>query len=182
MPIAIALTVDEEDAGAIRRMWTRLGDAGLESVASNFAYRPHVTLAVLNEDAADRRIEAFARKAAREIGERTPPQRLSLASLAMFPGRPAVLFAAPKPTRALLDLQAALCERAEAEGFGALLHPHTRAEAFVPHVTLCEAVADTGAALDALAGTDWPIHLRLSSLDVARFHPARVLESVALTG
>ncbi|WP_249690335.1 2'-5' RNA ligase family protein [Stappia sp. WLB 29] len=182
MPIAITLTVDEDGAGAVREMWTRLAEAGLESTARNFAYRPHVTLAVLNEDEAGGRVEDFAREAARQIGARTAALRLTLASLAVFPGQPAVLFAAPKPTRALLDLQAALCERAEAEGLGALQNPHTRAEAFVPHVTLCEAVEDIGAAFDALSGTEWPVRLRLSSLDVVRFHPATVLESVPLTG
>lgn len=182
MPIAVTLTIDEEDAGAIRRMWTRLGEAGFASVERNFAYRPHVTLMVLNEDGADGRAEASARKATRQLAQRTAPQHLTLASLALFPGTPAVLFAAPKPTGALLDLQAELCELAEAQGLGGLLHPHTRAEAFVPHVTLCEAVADAGAALEALSGLDWPVRLRLSALDVVRFHPARVLESVALTG
>ncbi|SOC24039.1 2'-5' RNA ligase family protein [Stappia indica] len=182
MPVAITLTVDEEGAGAVREMWTRLTEAGLESTARNFAYRPHVTLAVLNEDETDGRVEEFARAAARELGGQTPPLRLTLASLAVFPGHPAVLFAAPKPTRALLDLQAALCERAEAKGLGAHQTPHTRAEAFVPHVTLCEAVEDVGAALGALAGTEWPLRLSLSSLDVVRFHPATVLESVPLTG
>lgn len=182
MPIAITLTIDEAGADAVRRMWTRLAEAGFDGAARNFAYRPHVTLAVLNEDEADGSTEAVAREAARQIGARTAALRLTLASLAVFPARPAVLFAAPKPTRALLDLQADLAELIEAEGHGARQTPHTRAEAFVPHVTLCEQVDDAGAAFDALAGTAWPLRLSLSSLDVVRFHPARVLESVALTG
>jgi 2'-5' RNA ligase len=121
---------------------------------------------------------ASAALAALEALTGAAPVRVGLCALGLFPGPPGVLFLAPAPTPALLDIHAALIASLPAAG----LHPHYRAGAWMPHVTLAEGVGDPAAAVRALDRAALPLAAVLDRLEVVRFRPVTVLARRPLAG
>ena len=130
-------------------------EAVLAPVTQGLPWRPHLTLAVLDPAAP----EAPLRQATAALATGWEPLAVTLASLGAFPG--GVRFLAPVPTPELLARHAALL----AALGDAPVHPHHRAGAWVPHVT----VADP-AALALL-----PLRVTLVAIELVRFPQARSL-------
>lgn len=178
MPLAVTLRLDDPDAASITAIWEMLLARGLEATRRNFAYAPHLTLAILpdapdEEDAIAETLTGFAGGCA--------PLELTLSGPGIFPGPPAVVYLAPVPRRDLLDLHKNLDDALTARHPGLARAGHYLPGAFVPHVTLCEAAEDPAAAIPALlAGSAWPLRLRASRLELVRFHPARVVAGFAM--
>ncbi|WP_428697209.1 2'-5' RNA ligase family protein [Stappia sp.] len=178
MPLAVTLRLDDPDAASITAIWEMLLARGLEATRRNFAYAPHLTLAILpdapdEEDAIAETLTGFAGGCA--------PLELTLSGPGIFPGPPAVVYLAPVPRRDLLDLHKNLDDALTARHPELARAGHYLPGAFVPHVTLCEAAEDPAAAIPALlAGSAWPLRLRASRLELVRFHPARVVAGFAM--
>jgi 2'-5' RNA ligase len=169
MPLAVTLCLDAASAARVEAMWRALAEAGADD-ALRLGYRPHLTLAVLPEEGAVEAAGDAMRQAARAWGALP----VVLASLGIFPGPAPVLFAAPVPSPALLDRHRALCGLLPAG-----IDPHYRPGAWVPHVTLARDVA--GRLLDiARAAWDGPVAGRLDRVELVRFPPVAVLESLEL--
>src|SRR5437588_2210891 len=126
MPYAIELALDPTSAGAIRRTWRELHDAGITWMARSGA-RPHVTLGIwnsLDRDGTESELTRFAAA--------TSPVGLTLTSVGVFPA--VAVFLAPTVTGELLELHAGFHRR-----FGRLggeSWDHYRPGAWVPHCTL----------------------------------------------
>ncbi len=172
MPLAITLRIDARDAGRISALWWTLIDAGHEAARRNLAYTPHLTLAILEADPA---LEGELAETIADLAADTSPLSLALTGPAFFPGPPQVLYLAVVPSGALLALHRALHDRIAARHGDLARHAHYLPDAFVPHVTLCEAVDDPAAALNAMPAGAWPLVVRASRLELVRFHPAKVL-------
>ncbi|WP_306028517.1 2'-5' RNA ligase family protein [Stappia sp. MMSF_3263] len=178
MPLAITLRIDDPDAASVTTIWETLLAGGMEATRRNFAYAPHLTLAIL-PDAPDEE-DAIADTLAGVAGH-CAPLALTLSGPGIFPGPPAVVHLAPVPRRELLDLHQDLDATLAARHPGLARAGHYLPGAFVPHVTLCEATEDPAAAIPAvLAGSAWPLRLRASRLELVRFHPARVVAGFAM--
>ena len=145
MTQSVELTLDDAADGAVRRLWSRLADAGLpteQRTGSSSSHRPHITL--------------FAGDAiAPEVDDALPEalSGLSLAVrlgglLAFGPRRGAVVLTRQVvPSRELLDLQAEVAARCSADPAG-----HFGPGRWTPHVTLARRVpvAELGLVVQAL--------------------------------
>ena len=172
MPFAVTLRLDDAAAGPVHAMWKALAESGVDDDCLRLGYPPHVTLAVWPDKA---RAEALAAAVDRFAAD-WDASPLALAGFGVFPGAPAVVWAVPVVTGALLARQAAVV--AVVPGTPCL--EHYRPGHGVPHVTLGHAEAP-GRALDALAPL-WrePPLGRLVRLDLVRFRPVEVLRSLPL--
>jgi 2'-5' RNA ligase len=128
MPYAVTLHLDPAAAARVQRMWHALADLTGEDDALRLGYPPHLTLAVLPDTVPAPSIKAAVLRVA-AVWDALP---VTLAGLAVFPGTPPVLWAAPVPSNSLLArhgmLHAALAPLP--------VHPHYRPGGWVPHVTL----------------------------------------------
>ena len=136
--------------------------AALAPVSAGLPWPPHLTLAVLDSATP----EAPLLEAVQALAARWAPLPMLLASLGRFPA--GTCFLAPVPTAALLDRHAALL----AALGGATPHPHHRAGAWVPHVTVA-----AEAALDLL-----PLPAMLDAMELVRFPPPVPVARHALGG
>jgi 2'-5' RNA ligase len=172
MPFAVTLRLDDIAAAPIEAMWRALAESGVDDDCLRLGYPPHVTLAVWPEEAP---VEPLA-AAVERFGAAWDALPVALAGFGMFPGAPAVLWAAPVVTGALLARQAALVAAVP----GTPCHPHHRPGRWVPHVTLGRTGAP-GRALEALAPLWREVRPgRLDRLELVRFRPVSVLRGVPL--
>lgn len=128
MALAVCLLLDPPGDLAVRRLWDRMEEAGVPSLATHTHghHVPHLTYAVLR--AWD--LEAVV-AALRALPER-PPLRLHLDALGIF--RRSRCWLAPALSVDLAPRQQAVVEAVTATD--ADLHWHYRPGAWVPHVTL----------------------------------------------
>jgi hypothetical protein len=155
MPCAITLCLD--DPAPIDALLGLLAARGLADDVRRLGYRPHGTLGLYPDDADEVALQARLARLGRAVD-------LAVPALGVFAGAPAVLYAAPCPSAALLALHAAC----------AGTHPHYRPGGWMPHITLSEAVADAGAALAALAPAWRPFTARCSTVELVRFRPVEL--------
>jgi 2'-5' RNA ligase len=146
MTQSVELLLDDTADAGVRSQWAALAAAGLPSQArhTGASNRPHVTLA------ARRWIDPAVEPAlVSAVGGLPLPVRLG--SAALFGSGPYVLVRLVVPTRALLDLQAAVRDLL---GPDRTTDTHFAPGAWTPHVTLARRLAaqQVPAALDVLAG------------------------------
>jgi len=174
MPYAVTLPLDDAAASDVQRMLAALASQIVANDVMRLGYRPHVTLAIMPDAAPVADIEEATFKVAGKW-ESFP---ITLAGLGVFPGTPAVVWAAPIPTTMLLARHAEL--------HGALtlfdVHEHYAPGAWVPHVTLTkEGSVPAGRSVEVVAGA-WrgPIGSTIERVELVRFRPVSVLRSEAL--
>lgn len=172
MPLAAALLLDDAAATPVCAMWRALAESGVDDDCLRLGYPPHVTLAVWPDEAPVELLTTAADRSAAECGA----MPAALAGYGVFPGAPAVVWAAPVVTEALLERQAALVAAVP----GVPCHEHFRPGQWLPHVTL----GRTGVparALEVLAPL-WrgPVTGRFFRLELVRFRPVTVLRSLPL--
>ena len=93
--------------------------------------------------------------------------------MGVFPGPPAILFAIPVVTAALLDRQVALTAALP----DLSVHPHYRPGHWVPQVTLSGPLRYPEAALAAILPLWRPVEGALAGIDLVRFRPVEILAS-----
>ncbi len=159
-------------AAPVLAMWRALAESGVDDDCLRLGYPPHVTLAVWPEEAPVGPLDAAVARCGAEWGALS----VAFAGFGVFPGTPAVVWAAPVVTEALLARQAALVAAVP----GVPCHEHFRPGHWVPHVTLGQTDAP-GRALEALAPL-WrgAVSGWLYGIDAVRFRPVVVLRSLPL--
>jgi 2'-5' RNA ligase len=165
MPWAVTARLDPAGAARVSGMWDAL--AALEySTLPDLGYVPHITLAVLDDDASG------LAEAVRHVTAAWRVMPVSFAGIGVFPGPPAAVWLAPVPDGTLLAAQRVLCAALP----GALLHPHYRPGAWVPHVTLGEDLTaeQAGGAVSCLMQGWQPLATVLDRVDLVRFRPVSV--------
>jgi 2'-5' RNA ligase len=128
MALAVCLLLDPPGDAAVRRLWARLEEAGVPSLASHTHghHVPHLTYASL------RTWDLAAVTTALSALPARAPMRLHLDGLGLF--RRSRCWLAPALTPDLEPRQRAVVEAATATG--ADLHKHYRPGEWTPHVTL----------------------------------------------
>ena len=128
MALAVCLLLDPPLDAAVRRLWTRMEEAGVPSLATHTHGRhvPHLSYATLRSWDLDTVAAALG-----VLAER-PPLRLHLDALGIF--RRSRCWLAPALSVDLAPRQQAVVEAVTATG--ADLHRHYRPGDWVPHVTL----------------------------------------------
>ncbi len=168
--MAWAVTLRLDEAAAWRVEGLRVGLLRAEGEAARpLPYPPHITLALVGQAVPQ---DALALMAGWEA------MPLVLAGLAVFPGTPPVVWAAPVVTEALLARHAALHQALSDCG----CDPHYRVGAWVPHVTLSlkgrlPAGAALGAAAEAWTG---PVEGWLDRAELVELPAVRVAWGMAL--
>ncbi|WP_186002934.1 2'-5' RNA ligase family protein [Mycobacterium sp. KBS0706] len=176
MPFAVHLDLDARSADALAALIDAVERADPDAMTPRRAkVAPHRSLAVY-----DRLVPAAVTVSLQRFAERQPALTIQLASLGLFPGPPAVLFAAPVVSAELLALHRAYHQATWASG--PRCWAHYLPEAWVPHVTLGEGLrlaAVPTAVRNAIAA--WrPRPAVLHRIALVRFHPVAVLWSRAL--
>ena len=170
MPYAVTLPLDDAAAVYIRRMWCVLAERAGVDDAIRLGYVPHISLAVLPDEAPVSEIEAAFFRAVKGWATLS----VVLAGFGVFPSAPPVIWAVPIVTAGLLARHASLC--ADLASFG--IHPHYRPGHWVPHVTLSQEGPSSARAIEVVTSTwDGPISARLDRVELVRFRPVKVLRS-----
>ncbi|RIQ36729.1 2'-5' RNA ligase family protein [Jiangella rhizosphaerae] len=170
MALAVCLLLDQRADAAVRRLWDRLEQRGIATLASHTHGRhvPHVSLAVL------RRWDLDDVRATVEALPDAGPVPLRFDGLGTF--RRGRSWLIPAVSAELVARQERVA-RALGDG-GAELHHHYRPGAWIPHCSLAprvhladlgalaatvydvlplEAVADRAALIDSGTGEQWPL-------------------------
>ena len=171
MPLAITLCLDPINSISIEAMWRKLAADGIDADRDQLGYAPHITLAIYPDETPIHRLSTALEETCR-TWEALP---IRLSGLGAFPGDGAVLWAVPVVTAELLArhraIQAALPDLD--------VHAHYRPGVWVPHVTLSGTLRDPATALVALLSNWKPITGFLDRVDLLRFRPVKVLQSLA---
>ena len=102
MGYAVELFYDQESEQTVREIWDGLGAALGKPSLSELGARPHVSLAVYNDD-----LDAAGfPERLRDFANSIDPFDLCLSSVGSFAGQEGVVFLAPVVTRRLLDVHA----------------------------------------------------------------------------
>jgi len=176
MPAAVTLTFDAAGAARVCAMWDALAQSGHSNSMLRLGYVPHLTLLVWPDEAAlDETAETIAGHLP-ALARLVPPQ-ITMATLGVVPGEPAVLWLGVVATQPLLALHAALAER-----IGQPPHPHYRIGAWIPHITLADdlAPARIGAAIACVEGLATASHAHIGAIEAVSFPPVAVLGRHAL--
>jgi len=152
-------------------MWRKLAADGIDGDRDQLGYAPHITLAIYPDETPVHRLSTTIEAICRTW----EPLPIRLSGLGAFPGDGTVLWAVPVVTAELLARH-----RTIQTAFSDLnVHAHYRPGAWVPHVTLSGTLRDPGAALTALLSNWKPITGFLDRVDLLRFRPVKVLQSLA---
>ncbi|MGK9236323.1 2'-5' RNA ligase family protein [Inquilinus limosus] len=176
MPLAVHLDLDPPSAAALAPLIDAVERADPDAMTPRRAQvAPHLTLAVYD------RLDAAAMTVSlQRFADGQAALGIQLASLGLFPGPPAVLFAAPVVTAELLDLHGRFHHAA------ARFLPRCWARYlpgdWVPHVTLGEGLRPaTVPPVIGNAIAAWqPRPAMLNRLSLVRFHPVELLWSTTL--
>jgi 2'-5' RNA ligase len=174
MPYAVTLPLDDAAAADVQRMLAALADQAVADDVVRLGYRPHVTLAIMPDTAPVAEVE----KATFNVAARWASFSMTLAGLGVFPGTPAVIWAAPIVTAMLLTKHAEL--HLALTPFG--VHEHYAPGAWVPHVTLTKEGSVSAARAIEAAASAWrgSIGTTIERVELVRFRPVNVLRSEAL--
>lgn len=168
MPFAFTLRFDSVSAASVEDMVR----AVCGEDADGHGYAPHITLAIYPDGVyVDRLRAAFA-----DVTVQWRAQSVTLSAIGVFPGPLSIVWAAPVVTSALLSLHASVIAALP----DLLVHPHYRVGAWVPHVTLADAVSRPDDALGNLVPRWRPVTGTLVGADLVRFYPVEVLLSHTL--
>ncbi|MEH2485681.1 2'-5' RNA ligase family protein [Bradyrhizobium sp. AZCC 2230] len=152
-------------------MWHQLATDGIDADRYQLGYAPHITLAIYPNEAPLDRLRTAIEDTCRNW--EALPVRLS--ALGAFPGDGTVLWAVPVVTAELLARHQAI----QIALPGLEVDAHYRPGAWVPHVTLSGALPHPGPALTTLLANWEPITGLLDRVDLVRFRPVEVLQSLS---
>ena len=177
MPYAVEMFLNPKCEAAIRAVWHRLADAGIESSLLDIRSRPHLTLAIFDEvrlEEMEPGLESFARD--------IPPFPVAFWSLGAFGAPRGVVVLAAGVTQRLLEIHAAFHRRFGGLGtrpWGVYLPGR-----WVPHATLATGVPERALpkAFALAAEVPLPIEGTVRELAVVKFPPAEYLYTCELTG
>jgi 2'-5' RNA ligase len=174
MPFALELALDADSAALIRSAWRALAAAGFPLMA-DLGANPHISLVIWDE------IEPIGMQAAvAELARSTPALPIVFDRVGTFDAT-GVVFLAPVASAALHDVQAR-CHRRLGE-YGRQPWAHYAPDAWVPHCTLAQDLADADALVRARSVAETirlPLVGRLERAELVRFRPVHCLSAAPL--
>lgn len=178
MGYAIEMYFDENGSKMIEEIWQALYEKEASTYMVESGSKPHITLAVYDEDFDDlQRFKDQVKAFANGLGAFT----LDLTNIGIFSRRESVLFIGPKVTEELLALHRKFHETMKAyEDFE---WPYYLPEQWVPHCTM-------GINLDGekllesvgiISGEFQPVTVKIESIGIVKFRPVEFLEEFELS-
>lgn len=176
MPYAVTLRLDMTGARAVEALWQAIDASGIARSVSVLGYDPHITLARqadLDPLATADLLDQFAAGLA--------PIEIEMTAVGIFEHPTPVVWLATAENSALHALHRSL------RGLfpSAAWHPQTEPAAWQPHIALVTEIADAQAfqRIQAFVAERFtPFACRLDRLELVRFPPVHVLESIPLEG
>lgn len=161
MPFAIELYFDEVAEAAVRHIWQAIADAGFKSPMQDAGYRPHISLAVYDDDALD--LDGLQQTLKSFVGT-LPPFFVDLSNIGIFPTNEGIIFLGATVTQTLqrihADFHAAFAE------FAGDLRPYYQVNHWVPHCTLAYGLSPDEIAAILLLGWQAPLPLRAQACQI----------------
>ena len=176
MGYAIELFFDDASERAVRSMWDGIGAALGKPSLSELGARPHVSLAVYDDD-----LDATGfQESLREFANSIDPFDLCLSSVGTFPGDEGVVFLAPVVTRRMLAVHAQFHEvfsEHENAGMGYYLPGN-----WVPHCTVAIDLSANEVTEAIAYGREafHPISGRFQEIGLVEFRPVTELITLKL--
>jgi 2'-5' RNA ligase len=174
MPYAVTLRLSEPAATQIEKVRRALAEQTGDECVVRLGYPPHVTLAVLPDDAPAKAVE----DAVFHVVEGWEALPIVLAGVGIFPGPSHTIWAAPAVTERMLAHHGRLLAALSAFA----VHPHYHVGTWVPHVTLNQQGQASAVRAVEIALSLWkgPIRGQLDRVDLVRFSPVDLLHSAPL--
>lgn len=173
---AVVLHLDDDTDAAVRRVWARLEEEGVPSVATTYGpgYRPHLTLAIV-----DTPHPGLLAERLRPRLDAVPGLDLTLSSLGFFLTPPGPAYLAVTPSRHLLGLHESVHDVLTTADSWSYYRPGS----WVPHCTLAMGVDSPTTVARALGNIQLPIHATVTSAHLTRLPRVHghVVEPLALT-
>lgn len=177
MGYAVEMNLDAVGAARVRALWRTLAQVGVTDNMLRSQARPHVSLAVFEDD-----VDLDALRAAlAEFTAGMPPLRLKFSSVGVFAAEAGVLFLAPVVTEGLLAVHSDLHGRCAARGL--VSHGYYLPGVWVPHCTVGYGLASEAlptAVVLALAANVFG-EVLLDAVSLTQFPSARLLADYPLT-
>lgn len=178
MGYAVELFCDPESEQAVCEIWDGLGAALGKPSLSELGARPHVSLAVYNDDldtsVFSEQLHEFSEQL-HEFAESLAPFEFKLSSVGTFPGSEGVVFLAPVVTRQLLAVHAKYHE--VFSQYDAFAMTYYLPGNWVPHCTVAIDLA-AGEVTEAMAycrEAFQPITGRFQEIGLIEFRPVKEL-------
>lgn len=171
MGYAVELFYDDEAEQAVRKIWDGLGAALGQPSLSALGARPHVSLAVYNDDL---ETAGFSERL-REFAQSIDPFDFCLGSLSAFTRKEGVVFLAPVVTRHLLTVHERFHE-AFAQNKDSVV-THYQPGNWIPHCTVAIDLvpADIQKAVGYNREAFKPISGRFQEIGLIEFRPVKEL-------
>lgn len=169
MGYAIELFYDDDSERAVRECWDGLGAALGKPSLSELGARPHVSLAVYDDDLDT---AGFPERLL-EFAQSIDPFEFRLSSVGTFPGNEGVVFLAPVVTRRLLAVHARFHEVFSRYGESGMAYylPGN----WVPHCTVAIDLAadEVTEAMAYCRGAFQPVKGRFQEIGLVEFRPVK---------
>jgi 2'-5' RNA ligase len=175
MPISITMPLNDEAADIVKEIWQRLSRLGLALDCLVPGNKPHITLAVLQNELPLPHLRAVLDGVS--SGENALEVTTPLAGV--FPGAASSICLLPAKTPQLARLHHSVVERLSLSN----ILPHYHPQHWIPHITLSRNIRDAKRAIAGLQCVldGWePLQLRLTAIEIVRFLPVEALGSVQL--
>ena len=175
MPISITMPLNDEAADIVKEIWQRLARFGLALDCLVPGNKPHITLAVLQNELP----LPHLRSALDGISSDENALEVTTPLAGVFPGAASSICLLPAKTPQLARLHHRVVERLSP----ANILPHYHPEYWIPHVTLSRNIRDAKLVIAGLQCVldGWePLQLRLNAIEIIRFLPVETLGSVQL--
>lgn len=171
MGYAVELFYDDEAEKAVREIWDGLGAALGKPSLSALGARPHVSLAVYNDDLDT---AGFSERL-REFAQSIDPFEFCLRSLSAFTRQDGVVFLAPVVTRRLLVVHGRFHE--EFSQYENSVMAHYRPGNWVPHCTVAIdlVAAEVKEAVGYCRAAFQPVSGQFREIGLVEFRPVKEL-------
>lgn len=156
MPFAIELYFDESTDTNIRHIWEIIAESGVKSYMRNAGYRPHISLAVYDNDALD--VDGL-QQTLRSFADTLTPFFVGFSYIGVFPTNEGGLFLGATVSQKLQ--QAHTSFHATFAGFAVDLRSYYQVNHWVPHCTLAYGLPSNDIA--AILPLGWQIPLPLGA-------------------
>ncbi len=168
MGYAIVLYFDENSEIIIRDMWKLLYDNNINKLMHDSNSRPHITLAIYDEDLYD--LDNFI-NSVEDYAKTLKPFKLIVSNIGMFNTNEGVAFLAPKVTGELLDIHYKLYEGLKQ--YAEFAWNYYIPDNWIPHCTIAIELSKEKLlqSIEVLSDIFSPFDITIEKLGIVKFSP-----------
>ena len=179
MSYSVELYFNECGENKLKELWKELYDLGISRFMHESGSRPHIALAVFDEEECDLKI---LKKSFKSTFTNTHEIDLIFSSIGIFPSEEGVTYVGIKPTIDLLEIHATYMNNIKNLSIVAQLWEYYTPEYWVPHCTMTiETTAEEQLmAIDVLRKRFRNFQVTVKSVALVKFYPYKVIDEIKL--